>query len=124
MAADSITILVVDDEKIPRELRSLILRKQGYQVVAAGSGKEALEMLAGGGFHLVLSDQVMPGMSGTELTKAIKAAQPAMPVILISGVNEIPLDAGYADSFVSKVGGPDLLFSTVAAVLKTYGHVL
>ena len=124
MDAERITILVVDDEKIPRELRSLILRKRGYQVVAAGSGKEALEMLAGGGFDLVLSDQVMPGMSGTELTRAIKAAKPTMPVILISGVNEIPADAGYADSFVSKVEGPDLLFNTVAAVLKTYGLVL
>jgi hypothetical protein len=43
-----------------------------------------------------------------------------MPVILISGVNEAPRDASYADRFISKVGGPELLFSTVAEVLKEY----
>ena len=124
MAADSITILVVDDEKIPRALRSLILQKKGYRVVAAASGKEALELLVGGVFHLVLSDQMMPGMTGTELAKAIKSIRPAMPFILISGVNEVPADASYADRFVSKVGGPDLLFNTIAEVLNAYGHPL
>jgi CheY-like chemotaxis protein len=122
MAADSITILIVDDEQIPRTLRSLVLQKQGYRILTAESGKEALELLAGGGIHLVLSDQMMPGMTGTELTKTIKSSHPALPVILISGVNEIPADASYADSFISKVGGPDLLFKTVAAVLAAYGH--
>jgi CheY-like chemotaxis protein len=124
MGADSIMILVVDDEEIPRMLRTLILQKQGYQVVAAASGKEALELLDTGGVHLVLSDQMMPGMTGTELTKAIKSMHPALPVILISGVNEIPADASYADRFVSKVGGPDLLFQSVAEVLACYGHSL
>jgi hypothetical protein len=43
-----------------------------------------------------------------------------MPVILISAVNEIPPDAIYADRFISKVGGPELLFDTVAEVLAMY----
>ena len=124
MPAENITILVVDDEEIPRTLRKLILQKQRYQVVAAASGKEALELLESGGIHLVLSDQMMPGMLGTELTKAIKSTQPELPVILISGVNEIPADASYADRFVSKVEGPNLLFKAIAEVLTDYGHVL
>lgn len=57
-------------------------------------------------------------MTGTELTKSIKANQPAMPVILISGVNKVPPDAICVDQFVSKVGGPELLFQTVAEVLQ------
>lgn len=124
MAADDITILIVDDEKIPRTLRSLILQRQGYRILTAESGKEALELLAAGGIDLVLSDQMMPGMTGTELTKTIKASRPAMPVILISGVNELPADASYADRFISKVGGPDLLFKTVAEILAAYGYAL
>jgi CheY-like chemotaxis protein len=124
MAAKSITILVVDDEEIPRTLRKLILQKQHYQIVSAASGKEALELLAHGGIHLVLSDQMMPGMLGTELTKTVKSTWPELPVILISGVNEIPADASYADRFVSKVEGPDLLFKAIAEVLVSYGHVL
>jgi CheY-like chemotaxis protein len=123
MAASSVTILCVDDEEIPRTLRKLILQKQGYQVVTAASGAEALEMLDRANIDLVLSDQMMPGMTGTELTKSVKAIRPTMPVILISGVNEIPADASYADRFISKVGGPELLFKSVVEVLTAYGHI-
>jgi len=122
MAADDlgVTILCVDDEDLPRTLRKLILQKQGYRVITASSGAEALALLERGGIRLVLTDQLMPGMTGTELTKLVKSTRPAMPVILISGVNEIPPDAIYADRFISKVGGPELLFDTVAEVLAAY----
>jgi len=123
MVPSSITILVVDDEETPRTLRKLILQKQGYQVVTAASGAEALEVLNRENINLVLSDQMMPGMIGTELTKSVKALRSTMPVILISGVNEIPEDASYADRFISKVGGPELLFKTVVDVLTAYGHI-
>jgi CheY-like chemotaxis protein len=122
MLPSSITILCVDDEETPRTLRSLILQKQGYQVVTAASGAEALELLNRASIDLVLSDQMMPGMTGTELTKSVKAMRPAIPVVLISGVNEIPEDASYADRFISKIGGPELLFKTVLEVLRSYGH--
>ena len=122
MLPSSITILCVDDEETPRTLRKLILQKQGYQVVTAASGDEALEVLNRANIDLVLSDQMMPGMTGTELTKSVKAMRPAMPVILISGMNEIPEDASYADRFISKIGGPELLFKTVLDVLTEYGH--
>jgi len=123
MVRSSITILCVDDEETPRTLRKLILQKQGYQVITAASGVEALEVLNRENISLVLSDQMMPGMTGTELTKSVKALRPAMPVILISGVNEIPEDASYADRFISKVGGPELLFKTVVDVLTAYGQI-
>jgi len=124
MTTDRITILVVDDENVPRMLRCLILQKQGYQIVAADSGRKALQLLADGGIDLVLSDQMMPSMTGTELARTIKASRPSMPVILISGVNEIPADASCADRFISKVGGPELLFETITEVLAAYGYTL
>jgi CheY-like chemotaxis protein len=123
MGPEDITILCVDDEEIPRKLRMLILERQRYQMLSASSGKEALAMLESGGIDLVLSDQMMPGMTGTELTRIVKSSMPGMPVILISGVNEIPPDAVLADRFVSKVGGPELLFQAVAEVLELYGHL-
>jgi CheY-like chemotaxis protein len=123
MVISSITILCVDDEETPRILRKLILQKQGYQVITAGSGVEALEILNDANVNLVLSDLMMPGMSGTELTRTVKSMRPTMPVILISGVNEIPSDASYADRFISKVGGPELLFETVIEVLTEYGYI-
>jgi CheY-like chemotaxis protein len=123
MAESKITILCVDDEEIPRTLRKLILQRQGYQVVTAASGAEALKVLEQTSINLILSDQIMPGMTGTELTKSVKAMHPTMPVILISGVNEIPDDASYADRFISKVEGTDILFKTVAEVLGEYEHI-
>ncbi len=118
MATTNAVILCVDDEQIPRTLRRLVLQKQGYEVVAAASGKEALELLATRKFDLVLTDQMMPGMLGTELTRQIKSTTPAMPVVIISGVNELPADAALADRFISKVEGPEAMFNGIAIVLE------
>ncbi len=100
----------------------MILRRQGFQVLTANSGADALQILEQDGVHLVLTDQMMPEMSGTELTRLVKAARPHMPVILISGMNELPPDAGCADRFLSKVDGPELLFQTIAEVLEAYRY--
>ena len=110
----------MDDEEIPRTLRTLILQKQGYEVVAASSAKEALALMATRQFDLVLTDQMMPGMSGTELTRNIKSTTPRMPVVIISGVNELPADVSFADRFISKIEGPEALFRCIAEVLEKY----
>jgi CheY-like chemotaxis protein len=117
-------ILCVDDEHLPLALRKLVLEKQGYQVLTASSGAEALRVLDADHVDLVLTDQLMPGGTGTELAKAIKKTRPGMPVVLISGVNEIPADAVYADLFISKVEGPTAMCQKVAAVLAGYGQKL
>jgi two-component system response regulator CpxR len=113
-------ILCVDDEEIPRTLRKLILEQQGYTVIAVTSAHEAIEKLAQARFDLVLTDQMMPGMSGTELTRHIKQSMPQMPVVIVSGVNEMPSDATYADGFVSKIAGPAELFRSIGEVLQQY----
>jgi CheY-like chemotaxis protein len=113
-------ILCVDDEEIPRTFRKLILLKQGYEVVTASSGEQALEMLSDRHFDLVLTDQMMPGMLGTELTKRIKSSIPSMPVVIISAVNELPVDVLYADRFISKIEGPEALFQGLVEVLERY----
>ena len=120
MVARKTVILCVDDENTPRTLRRLILQRQGYEVIDVGSGKEALETLAQRRFDLVLTDQLMPGMTGTELTRQIKLATPNMPVVIISGVNELPAEASYADRFISKIEGPLALFQGIAEVLEQY----
>jgi CheY-like chemotaxis protein len=59
----------------------------------------------------------MPGLTGTELARQIKAQMPELPVILISAVNEIPADAAYADLFMSKLDGPIAMCENIAAML-------
>jgi CheY-like chemotaxis protein len=120
LPATKTVILCVDDEEIPRALRRLILQKHGYEVITASSGEQALEMLAERHFDLVLTDQIMPGMVGTELTKQIKSSMPHMPIVIISGVNELPADVSYADRFISKIEGPEALFQVLTEVLERY----
>jgi CheY-like chemotaxis protein len=113
-------ILCVDDEEIPRTLRSLVLGKQGYTVLSAISAAQALELLDLHHVDLVLTDQIMPEIAGTELAKRLRTTRPLLPIIIVSGVNEIPEDASFADRFISKVEGPEALFRNIAEVLAKY----
>jgi signal transduction histidine kinase/ActR/RegA family two-component response regulator len=84
------TVLVVEDEQGVRELAAEFLRANGYSVLEAVDGVEALEIVKrfGGTIHLVLSDMVMPRMGGTELAKRVKELLPGAKVILMSGYSE------------------------------------
>lgn len=113
-------ILCVDDEDIPRTLRAMVLATQGYTVLPAVSAAHALELLHQNAVDLILTDQMMPAVLGTELAKIVRAARPQLPIIIVSGVNEIPDDAVFADRFVSKVEGPEALFRNIAEVLAQY----
>ena len=113
-------ILCVDDEDIPRTLRGLVLGKQGYTVLSAVSAAQALELLDLHHVDLVLTDQIMPEIAGTELARRLRATRPLLPIIIVSGVNEIPEDASFADRFISKVEGPEALFRNIAEVLAQY----
>jgi len=111
-------ILCVDDEENPLVLRKFLLQKAGYEVITARSAKEALEIAARRHLDLVLSDYLMPGTTGTELAQQVKTRYPELPVVLISGVNEIPSGAEVADAFLSKIEGPEKLCEQIAAVLS------
>ncbi len=78
-------ILVVDDEGAIRYSISKTLQRIGYQVSAAASGEEALEMLADQAFDVVLTDIRMPGLTGVELLARIKEKAPDAIVILMTG---------------------------------------
>jgi signal transduction histidine kinase/ActR/RegA family two-component response regulator len=84
------TILVVEDEAGVRELACQFLRVKGYTVLEAGNGPEALEAAARhpGTIHLLLTDMVMPRMSGEELTTRLRATRPEMRVAFMSGYSK------------------------------------
>ncbi|MGB6691305.1 MAG: response regulator [Terracidiphilus sp.] len=117
MSAPSASILVVDDEELPLTLRKLVLEKQGYRVLTARSAAGAMQLLESSHVDLVLTDQLMPGGTGVELARRVKQARPGLPVVLISGVNEIPPDADVADFFISKVEGPAFLCEKISSIL-------
>jgi len=78
-------ILIVDDEKVIRDLLSTILSKLDYEVAVARNGDEALKQIKQDTFSLVLTDMQMPGIDGLTLAKRIKDHSPETPVIMITG---------------------------------------
>ena len=79
------TILLVDDEAGIRNLLSISLSDEGYEVITAADGREALEIFRAQAPSIVMSDIKMPGMDGLELLATIKQESPATEVIMITG---------------------------------------
>jgi len=79
------SILLVDEEATILAILSSILGRKGYKVLIARDATEALEILKTDEVKLVISDVVLPGMSGIELLKKVKADYPEIPVIIITG---------------------------------------
>jgi two-component system response regulator HydG len=82
-------ILVVDDEPSMRTTLAILLKREGYQVSQAGAGAEALEMLAHGGYDMVLTDLKMEGIDGLELLRHIKAVSPQIEVLIFTAYGTI-----------------------------------
>ena len=80
-------LLLVEDQQELREALSRVLQDAGYHVVVAGDGEQALDLALepGAEFDLVVSDVVMPRMSGLDLAEHLAAAKPRIKVLLISG---------------------------------------
>ena len=79
------TILVVDDEPAVLAVTARILRKHGYATLEAGTHEKALSLATSQDFQLLLTDSVMPGMSGTTLAERIAEFKPGVPVLHMSG---------------------------------------
>jgi CheY-like chemotaxis protein len=80
------TILIVDDDELVRETTAEMLRGLGYQVLQAGSGGAALELLAGRRpIDLMIVDFAMPGMNGVEVAKVAASKRPDMAVLFVTG---------------------------------------
>jgi DNA-binding response OmpR family regulator len=123
-SAEGGLLLVVDDDANNRDVLSRRLERQGHQIVAAANGKDALALLAGQGFDLVLLDLMMPEMDGFEVLRQIKA-DPALsetPVVMISALSEIEsvarcIEMG-AEDYLPKPFNPTLLRARVDASLR------
>lgn len=96
------TILCVDDNEQSLSIRKIMLETRGYRVVACTSGQHALQLFKDGGIDLVLSDLVMPDVSGDKLVAAIKDASPETPAILFSGKIKAYEKDTRADVFLPK----------------------
>lgn len=79
------TILLVEDDRFFREMYSDLLQAEGYQVECASCGVDGLEMLAKGQYSLVITDLVMPDISGLEVLSRVRESHPTVDVIMVTG---------------------------------------
>jgi len=84
------SVLVVDDDSSARKLMSILLKAEGYHVMLAESGKQALEMVAASPPDLILLDLLMPDMNGFEVAEKLKAHAPAqqIPIIVLTAMTD------------------------------------
>jgi DNA-binding response OmpR family regulator len=114
------TILLAEDEPLLRELGETILTQAGYKVVSAPSPDALRAFVAeySGKIDLLLTDVIMPGISGPELVKVVKARWPEVRVLYMSGyaddeIEDLDRDAG----FLQKPFTPSELTAKIAEVL-------
>jgi PAS domain S-box-containing protein len=118
------TILLVEDEENVRKLALRVLERQGYKVLAARDGEDALLVCEQfkDPIHLMLTDVVMPGMSGHELAKRLKSLHPKMKVLYMSGYtdNAIVLHGVLVEgvNYIQKPFTVDALTKKVREVLE------
>jgi two-component system, OmpR family, alkaline phosphatase synthesis response regulator PhoP len=117
-------ILVVDDEEDILELVRFHLAREGYQLVLAASGEEALKKAGREALDLIVLDLMLPGLDGLEVAKALKndAKTKAVPIIMLTAKGEDAdvvsgLEIG-ADDYITKPFSPRVLTARVKAVLR------
>jgi putative two-component system response regulator len=125
---DKRVILVVDDQPQNNELLEAFLVPQGYEVISAASGEEALEKLAGNPVDLILLDVMMPGMDGFEVTRRIRkdTSHKLLPIVLVTALRETEdrvqgIEAG-CDDFLSKPVDKTELLARVRSLLKVKAY--
>ena len=117
------TILLLDDNAIQAATRQTILRRAGYFVIAALSPSRALEQLREKDFPSniggVITDHLMPGMSGSEFVRALRKFRPELPVIVVSGLEDAePEYTGLDVRFLLKPLPPDILLANLQTMLS------
>lgn len=117
------TILIVDDEKEIRELLRLYIEKDGYSVIQAENGREALKQAASTRVDLAVIDIMMPELDGYQLIKGLRAHS-NLPIIVVSAKTQnhekiLGLDLG-ADDYVAKPFDPLEIVARIKAQLRRY----
>lgn len=121
LSGGSETVVVVDDDAESRALACDVLQTHGYAVIEAGSGHEALRMLTchAGPVHVLVTDIVMPRMSGSELVRRARYVHPEMRALYVSGDGSgVLLPHGVRETRVlRKPFGPDQLLDAVRSAI-------
>jgi CheY-like chemotaxis protein len=113
-------ILCIDDEPKGLAVRKMLLESQGYEVLTATSGREALEIFARRRVPAVVLDYAMPEMNGAEVAAALKRLNPAVKVLLFSAYVDLPEEVlRSVDAYATKGEHPKTFFTAVQQLLSS-----
>lgn len=114
-------VLVVDDDPVIAKSFDRVLSGKGYAVITARDGAEALGKLRDEKYDVVFTDIRMPGMSGIEMAERIRATQPWLPVVIVTGYgtdeNEARAEAAGVSGFLRKPLSPEMIEGSAARAL-------
>lgn len=118
-------VLLAEDDQGVRESLERALRYEGFGVITAADGRQALDRAEGGGLDLVILDVLMPEFDGLEVTRRLRAGGDAVPILMLTARTEITdrvagLDAG-ADDYLVKPFALDELLARMRALLRRSG---
>lgn len=118
------TILVVEDERPVRDLLAAVLRRDGFTVLSAANAEEALELEPTLPIHCLLTDVILPGMSGPDLARAVRKRAPGVKVVFMSGyAGSLLTDDDMADAeFISKPFDARVVAQKLRALLNPAGE--
>lgn len=85
----SLRILIVDDEEVLRDVLEAVLRREGFEVLLAASGEQALNVLDNEEVDCIILDVMLPGISGIDTLRAIRISNPTLPVVVITAFSSI-----------------------------------
>jgi len=122
MEVKETVILLVEDEAVVRNLVRLMLEKEGYALLTANDGQEALEISEkfADAIHLLLPDVQMPRMNGLVLAERVREQRPEIKVMMMSGQTTTTiLEKNTPDAFLKKPFIPPTLLQCVQRVLTT-----
>jgi DNA-binding response OmpR family regulator len=120
------TLLLIDDNAVQAATRQTILRRAGHFVIAALNPSRALEQIQTGEFpaeiQLVITDHMMPEMSGADFVRALRKTHPRLPVLVISGLQDAEEEySGLDVTFRMKPVLPENLLETVKSLIRCDG---
>ena len=117
-------VLVVDDDPVVAKSIDRVLTARGFAVINAQNGEDALKKLKNETYDVVFTDIKMPGISGIEVAERIKASQPWLPVVIITGYgsqkNQSRAEAAGVSSFLNKPLSPEMIERSASKALEAH----
>jgi twitching motility two-component system response regulator PilH len=113
-------VLIVEDTQALRRFLEICLERNGYTVVSAGDGQEAMNLLMTNSVDIVITDAIMPNLNGYELCRFIRNNPQLshLPIVLLSALDPSPEEADQIDAFLIKPVSPEDLLDCVARLVK------